>query len=232
MRISFFVRIAFNDNILPIQTKSTLFCRFGVVCFQYRKWSNKNKMWKYMTLGVRFSLVMQINWDVYKCNQILGLDYPHFSHCIIVYTLTNQNTYFCRNSIRLCVSVANHPQLKAITLRPADFFWPITYSLLAVTQLFFSWLHTQSVLGWHCSSVLHIRCPVLVFSISKSKKGKLYILWIPAWKTNTSIDHTYIDYLTCPIARMFIIVLLLFYLGWKLLAIRSVLWIRGIPSVW
>jgi len=113
-------------------------------------------MWKYMTLGVRFSLVMQINWDVYECNKILGLDYPHFSHCIIVYTLTNQNTYFCQNSIRLCVSVANHPQLKAITLWPADFFQPITYSLLAVTQLFFSWLHTQIV---YSDDILHIRCP-------------------------------------------------------------------------
>ena len=91
-----------------------------------------------MTLGVRFSLVMQINWNVYKCNNILGLDYSHFSHYIIVYTLTNQNTYFCRNSIRLCVSVANHSQLKVITSRPADTFRPITYSLLAVTQLFFS----------------------------------------------------------------------------------------------
>ena len=109
-----------------------------------------------MTLGVRFSLVMQINWDVYECNKILGLDYPHFSHYIIVYTLTNQNTYFCQNSIRLCVSVANHPQLKAITSRPTDFFWPITYSLLAVTQLFFSWLHTQIV---YSNDILHIRCP-------------------------------------------------------------------------
>ena len=100
-----------------------------------------------MTLSVRFSLVMQINQDVYECNKILSLDYPHFLHCIIVYTLTNQNTYFCQNSIRLCVSVANHPQLKTLTSQPTDSFQHnIIYSSPGCESYLYWQLHKYSSL--------------------------------------------------------------------------------------
>ena len=187
---------------------------------------------------MRFSLVMRANWDFYECNKILSLhnnELPCFSHRIIIHTSNQPKHIFLSELNRALCKCCSSSTVEndSITTRGLFSNYYLFFSC-SCTIILLLITHPNNVLGWHCSSVLHIRCPVLVFSISKFKKGKLYILWIPAWKTNTSIDHTYIDYLTCPIARMFIIALLLSYLGWshtRITCYQEFLWIGGIPSV-
>ena len=127
----------------------------------------------YWVLGLmRFSLVMWANWDFYECNKILSLhnnELPCFSHCIIIQTSNQPKSIFLSELNRANDSITTRGLFSNYYL---FFSCSCTIILLLIT-------HPNNVLRWHCSSVLHIRCPVLVFSISKFKKGKL---WIPCLK--------------------------------------------------